>query len=526
MSKAESESTVAVSGSPTPVIPRSLTPTAGLSEDEDDEALLETDGQSRPSQGLLEVTGTLSKWTNYIHGWQDRFFVLKNGVLSYYRVVTEVHLGCRGSICIQKSAFVPHAYDDCRFDVHAGPDCCWYLRATSDPERKRWVEALELHRQSLSHGSGSNGDSAYDGSVEGSGGQLRRQGSLLSLASAASVSVTSTASFKRTRNLREKLAEMDTYREILCKQVETLQSYFDACAEILRHPVHDSLALGGPSSPDSDLVSPLDHSDADPSYQTQVGNAEPLANANADLALTPTSSSLSPDERAALTGDTNSSATSDSGSQSSVQAASSPPSAPAVQSTASIPVTAPKARFSLFGIFGGQSQTPAATTTASTSGTSTTTSLPTGGSSSTAPKSANALPLSTRLLSSLSRSATASSTSTGAAAGTSSTTGGAGASSSAGSGAGAGAGDALQVSSPLLSNETQRELLAILRQHGAHALDFKGEAYTFKATTAGTCAHSPLPEPFSHLFPQLQYLTHHARSIAMRCNTLAQPHTM
>ena len=522
MSKPESDSTIAASGSPTPLIPRSLTPTAGLSEDEDDEALLEADGQSRPAQGLLEVTGTLSKWTNYINGWQDRFFVLKNGVLSYYRAVTEVHLGCRGSICIQKSAFVPHAYDDCRFDVHAGPDCCWYLRATSDPERKRWVEALELHRQSLSHCSGSNGDSAYDGSVEGAG-QLRRQGSLLSLASATSASVTSTASFKRTRNLREKLAEMETYREILCKQVETLQSYFDACAEILRHPVHDSLALGGASSSDSDLVSPPDHSDADPShYQTQAGNAEPLDNANADLTLTLTSSSLSPDERAVLTGDTNSSAISDSGSQSSVQAPITQPSAPAVQSTASTPATAPKARFSLFGIFGGQSQTPAATTTASTSGTSTTTSLPTSGSSNTAPKSANALPLSTRLLNSLSRSAAASSTSsTGAAAVTSSTTGGAGATSSAGSGAG----DALQVSSPLLSNETQRELLAILRQHGAHALDFKGEAYTFKATTAGTCAHCPLPEPPSSRSSSLVAITSRI-SHAVYAICFAQPHTM
>lgn len=28
----------------------------------------------------------------------------------------------------------------------------------------------------------------------------------------------------------------------------------------------------------------------------------------------------------------------------------------------------------------------------------------------------------------------------------------------------------------------------ILQQHGAHAIDFKGEAYTFKATTAGIIA--------------------------------------
>jgi len=31
-------------------------------------------------------------------------------------------------------------------------------------------------------------------------------------------------------------------------------------------------------------------------------------------------------------------------------------------------------------------------------------------------------------------------------------------------------------------------LVSILQQHGAHAIDFKGEAYTFKATTTGIIA--------------------------------------
>nr|CAD7444555.1 unnamed protein product [Timema bartmani] len=34
-----------------------------------------------------------------------------------------------------------------------------------------------------------------------------------------------------TRGLKEKLAEMETFRDILCHQIETLQSYFDACSE-------------------------------------------------------------------------------------------------------------------------------------------------------------------------------------------------------------------------------------------------------------------------------------------------------
>lgn len=32
-----------------------------------------------------EIKGFLLKWTNYIKGYQRRWFVLSNGVLSYYR---------------------------------------------------------------------------------------------------------------------------------------------------------------------------------------------------------------------------------------------------------------------------------------------------------------------------------------------------------------------------------------------------------------------------------------------------------
>ncbi len=34
------------------------------------------------------------------------------------------------------------------------------------------------------------------------------------------------------QGLAEKLAECDTFKDILCQQIDTLQSYFDACAEI------------------------------------------------------------------------------------------------------------------------------------------------------------------------------------------------------------------------------------------------------------------------------------------------------
>ena len=51
---------------------------------------------------LPELAGTLSKWTNYIHGWQDRYIVLKNGTISYYKSEQEAAVGCRGAVSLSK----------------------------------------------------------------------------------------------------------------------------------------------------------------------------------------------------------------------------------------------------------------------------------------------------------------------------------------------------------------------------------------------------------------------------------------
>ncbi|KAM8742973.1 ceramide transfer protein-like isoform X3 [Acanthopagrus latus] len=166
--------------------------------------------------GVVDLSGVLSKWTNYIHGWQDRWVVLKNNTLSYYKSQDETEYGCRGSLCLSKAVITPHEFDECRLDISVN-DSVWYLRAQDPEHRHQWIDSIELHRA----------DSGY-----GSESSLRRHGSMLSLTSAtSSFSATSTSSFKKGHRLREKLAEMETFRDILCRQVDTLQKYFDGCAD-------------------------------------------------------------------------------------------------------------------------------------------------------------------------------------------------------------------------------------------------------------------------------------------------------
>uniref|UniRef100_A0A8C7QRR0 Ceramide transfer protein n=1 Tax=Oncorhynchus mykiss TaxID=8022 RepID=A0A8C7QRR0_ONCMY len=163
----------------------------------------------------VELGGVLSKWTNYIHGWQDRWVVLKNNTLSYYKSEDEREYGCRGSLCLSKAIITPHEFDECRFDISVN-DSVWYLRAEDPEHRLQWIDSIELHKAESGYGSESS---------------LRRHGSMLSLTSAASgFSATSTSSFKG-HSLPEKLAEMETFRDILCRQVDTLQKYFDSCAD-------------------------------------------------------------------------------------------------------------------------------------------------------------------------------------------------------------------------------------------------------------------------------------------------------
>ena len=44
-----------------------------------------SDTRFRPRDA--DMDGWLLKWTNYIKGYQRRWFVLSNGLLSYYRYV-------------------------------------------------------------------------------------------------------------------------------------------------------------------------------------------------------------------------------------------------------------------------------------------------------------------------------------------------------------------------------------------------------------------------------------------------------
>ncbi|XP_015592742.1 oxysterol-binding protein 1 isoform X2 [Cephus cinctus] len=121
-------------------------------------------GDTKIQHGAQEMKGWLFKWTNYLKGYQRRWFVLSNGLLSYYRAEptggpkistrrkrragrasenpAEMSHTCRGTISLHGALI--HTVDACTFVVSNGGTQTFHIKAATEVERQQWVTALEL----------------------------------------------------------------------------------------------------------------------------------------------------------------------------------------------------------------------------------------------------------------------------------------------------------------------------------------------------------------------------------------------
>ncbi|XP_067644956.1 ceramide transfer protein isoform X1 [Eurosta solidaginis] len=165
----------------------------------------------------IELRGYLSKWTNYIYGWQPRYIVLKNGTISYYKSESESDFGCRGAISLSKALVKAHDSDELRFDIVVNNYNNWCLRAETPEDRSHWVEVLQMYKE----------DSASTDTTS-----LRRHDSTVSLQSNTMSGASGSSIRKMQKNLKEKVCEIETFKDILFAQIETLQRFFDACVDV------------------------------------------------------------------------------------------------------------------------------------------------------------------------------------------------------------------------------------------------------------------------------------------------------
>lgn len=101
---------------------------------------------------MVVMEGLLWKWTNYMSGWQPRWFVLDNGVLSYYKSQEDVINGCKGSLQMAVCDISVHSTDHTRLDLIIPHEQHFYIKASSPHERQRWLVAMGTCKASLTNG--------------------------------------------------------------------------------------------------------------------------------------------------------------------------------------------------------------------------------------------------------------------------------------------------------------------------------------------------------------------------------------
>ncbi|KAF8521881.1 Oxysterol-binding protein-domain-containing protein [Hysterangium stoloniferum] len=109
------------------------------------------------------LKGYLNKYTNVARGYNTRWFVLKDGTLSYYRHQDDENLTCRGSISMTSAILkVSNSGEKLRFEIQSSPQFRpnshqshsqhsasisgvqkWYMKSNHPAEAARWTQAIK-----------------------------------------------------------------------------------------------------------------------------------------------------------------------------------------------------------------------------------------------------------------------------------------------------------------------------------------------------------------------------------------------
>ncbi|XP_052465539.1 pleckstrin homology domain-containing family A member 3-like [Carassius gibelio] len=95
------------------------------------------------------MEGVLYKWTNYMTGWQPRWFVLDNGIISYYDSQDDVCKGSKGSIKMSVCEIKVHPTDSTRLELIIPGEQHFYVKAVNAAERQKWLVALGSSKAGL-----------------------------------------------------------------------------------------------------------------------------------------------------------------------------------------------------------------------------------------------------------------------------------------------------------------------------------------------------------------------------------------
>ena len=108
-----------------------------------EKAILGTGGADKVgSKDSREIKGYLKKWVNYTSGYKLRWFVLEDGVLSYYKHQDDAGSACRGAMNMRIAKLSMDSSDKTKFEILGKSSIKYHLRANHSVEAKRWFWAL------------------------------------------------------------------------------------------------------------------------------------------------------------------------------------------------------------------------------------------------------------------------------------------------------------------------------------------------------------------------------------------------
>ncbi|XP_034284444.1 pleckstrin homology domain-containing family A member 3 isoform X4 [Pantherophis guttatus] len=137
------------------------------------------------------MEGVLYKWTNYLTGWKPRWFVLDNGILSYYDSQDDVCKGSKGSIKMAVCEIKVHPTDSTRMELIIPGEQHFYMKAVNAAERQRWLVALGSSKACLTDA------------------KTKKEKEIS----------------ETNESLKTKMSELRLYCDLLMQQVHTIQEY-------------------------------------------------------------------------------------------------------------------------------------------------------------------------------------------------------------------------------------------------------------------------------------------------------------
>lgn len=87
----------------------------------------------------MEIEGYLTKWTNYISGWKERYFALSNGILYYSSKRNSL---VKGQIHLSVSKISQNEQDPLGIVIDSGTKLL-HLRTETVTEKMKWLNALK-----------------------------------------------------------------------------------------------------------------------------------------------------------------------------------------------------------------------------------------------------------------------------------------------------------------------------------------------------------------------------------------------